>query len=288
MRLAILCLAILLVGCSGNRPAKVPEKGVAGPLRQISAQVQMREVVFDSTHRLWVYTSKGMAKGKNPCIVIAGAGSHLFDGMLLSEGDQPEHIPYVEQGFVVVAYDVSGASADGDRSLKKVYVQDFMAANAGVNDGKRAIDYAVKNIPEVDPNRIAAVGHSSAATLALALAENDSRIKACAAYAPAVDVIGYLSDGNMLSKVESSVPGITDCLQKYSPLTGIERLTCPTMLFHAKDDSTIKEGPIASFAQTLKSQNPRSMFIEVESGGHYDSMIYEGIPAGIAFLKKNL
>ena len=204
----------------------------------------------------------------------------MFDGMDLGEGDVPEHLPYLKAGYVVVAYDVSGPLKGKDDEAVVEAAKAFMAADAGVADGKRAISYALQNL-DVDPTRIATAGHSSAATIALAVAENDPRVKACLAYAPIVDVAGDLRAS--LPDLESLVPGLTTTLVRNSPLGRAATLKCPTLLFHAKDDTNAPLGPIASLAAAV----PGVKLVEVPSGGHYDSMISKGIPTGLAFMKSH-
>ena len=58
--------------------------------------------------KLWIYEPEGSEK--RPCILIAPAGSTLMEGMSLGEEDQDEHVPYVQAGFVVIAYSLDGGS----------------------------------------------------------------------------------------------------------------------------------------------------------------------------------
>ena len=260
-RLAIPLL--LLAGCGKPAPVTPP------------SATAYREARLDAAHRLWIYTPKGGGK-RRPLVVIAGAGAHMFDGMSLGEGDVPEHLPYVEAGYVVVAYDVSGPLDPEGSEVEAARA--FMAADAGVADGKRAIDFALRTL-DVDPGKIAVAGHSSAATLALTLAQNDPRVKACLAYAPIIDVPARLEEA--LPMLEPKVPGLTKRLTRFSPLGGPKGSKSPTLIFLAQDDDIVPRSPIAAFA----SSRPNVKFVEVPSGGHYDSMIAEGIPAGLAFLK---
>jgi dipeptidyl aminopeptidase/acylaminoacyl peptidase len=263
-----------LAGCVQPTP---PSAIVAETLP--SPGVGYKEVRLDEEHRLWVYTPKG-AHVKRPCVLIAPAGGHMDDGMRLGEGDQPEHLPYVEAGYIVVAYNVSGAPRGESREEAVEAARKFAASNAGVADGKRALEYALKNL-QVDPQRIVSAGHSSAATIALAFAENEPRVKACLAYAPVIDVEDRL--GNHLSALEREIPGIREKLVRFSPLGGKAMLRCPTLIFRAKDDDNVPRELLAAFAGSLTNVK----FIEVPSGGHYDSMIKVGIPAGLAFLNEH-
>lgn len=202
----------------------------------------------------------------------------MFDGMVLGEGDIDEHLPYQRAGYVVVAYDVSGPMEGESLDAAVTAAKAFSEADAGVADGKRAIDYAIDSL-KVDKNKIAVAGHSSAATIALTLAEHDPRVKACLSYAPIIDVPAHI--GETLQGLEAEIPGVTEKLRNFSPLGEVDGYATPTLLFFAQDDTTVPREPIAAFA----AKHTNVELVEVPSGGHYDSMISKGIPAGLAFLK---
>ena len=55
--------------------------------------------------KIWLYLPAGEHAPKSlPCILIAAAGSNLITGMELAGGDRPEHLPYAQAGFAVLAY----------------------------------------------------------------------------------------------------------------------------------------------------------------------------------------
>jgi hypothetical protein len=58
------------------------------------------------------------------------------------------------------------------------------------------------------------------------------------------------------------------------------------MLFAARDDETVAPQRVIDFANAMKEAGKTAELLVVEQGGHYDAMIREGIPAGIAWLKK--
>jgi len=213
-------------------------------------------------------------------VVVAPAGAHGFDDMALGEGDVPEQLPYVKAGYAVVAYDVSGPMDGQSLRAASLAARSFMEADAGVSDGKRAIDYALRTL-SVDPNRVVVAGHSSAATLALALAENDPRVRSCLAYAPITDVRYRL--GRTLLILEKRVHGLTDCLVRFSPLGNLDGLTVSTPVFHARDDIVAPLAPIVAFTKNRAN----AKLLEVPDGGHYDSMVREGVPARLRFLRKH-
>jgi dipeptidyl aminopeptidase/acylaminoacyl peptidase len=193
-------------------------------------------------------------------------------------------VPYVREGFAVVAYEIDGPLPNQPTAAQEAEaIEAFRSANAGVDNARAAIDYALAKVPQVDPQRIYVVGHSSAATLALQVAEQDERVAACVAFAPVVKV------GDQLARVAEALdqrqPGAMDFLRQASPDTNVGRLKAPTLLFYATDDSRALTTTVAAFASELAKTNPNVKVVTVPSGGHYTSMIKNGIPAAIAWLQ---
>ena len=137
---------------------------------------------------------------------------------------------------------------------------------------------------KLDANRVFIAGHSSAGTLALQAAQNDPRIKACAAYCAVTDVPQRLSP--ILPQLSRKVPGLHQHLREKSPHTNVNKLTCPTFLFTAKDDANVPPTETIRFGEELKKSNANVTVVTVPRGGHYDAMINQGIPQAIAWMKK--
>jgi dipeptidyl aminopeptidase/acylaminoacyl peptidase len=256
--------------------------------RQVSPGVTMHEVTLDRagvTMRVSVYLPTRMpANKKLPTVLIAPAGSRLWHGMALGDGDRPEHVPYVREGFAVVAYEIDGPMAERPTAAQEAEaIVAFRNAKAGVDNAKAAIDYALAKVPQVDPRRIYVVGHSSAATLALQVAEQDERVAACVAFAPVVNVGDRLAP--VAAALDQRQPGTMDFLRQASPDANVARLKAPTLLFYAADDSRALTTTVAAFANELVKTNSNVKVITVPSGGHYTSMIKNGIPAAIAWLQ---
>jgi dipeptidyl aminopeptidase/acylaminoacyl peptidase len=253
-----------------------------GPGRRIQPGIMLHEVLMrrrNGTSRIWIYIPEGAAGRKLPCVLIAPAGSRLFHGKSLGEGDIPEHLPYVRAGFIVLAYDI-----DGDTANQSVVTaaRAFKDAEAGVSNARTALDYALARLPSVDPSRVYAAGHSSAATLALLFASRDPRIKACVAYAPVCDTVRFI--GRFSQTLSASIPGFAEFFEQSSPDRNTIPLKCPVFLFHADDDSIVGAREISDFVDILETTNSRVTFVRVTSGEHYESMISEGIPKAIEWL----
>lgn len=235
---------------------------------------------------VWVYTPPGTHAPRSlPCVLIAPAGSNLISGMRLGSGDRPEHLPYVKAGFAVVAFELDGPLDNrhnaSDLDVRRAYLK-FSAAKAGLVNARNAIEFVLQRVPEVDPDRICAAGHSSAATFALLLAEHEPRISACVAYAPAVDALGRWGDA--ADDLADVLPGSIEFLKRSSPITHAEHLDCPVFLFHARDDSNTRVEESIRLADKLRRLGKDVTLVTVPTGGHYDSMIDEGIPRGIQWL----
>jgi dipeptidyl aminopeptidase/acylaminoacyl peptidase len=234
--------------------------------------------------KIWFYLPS-KRKGKLPCVFIAPAGSPLVHGMQLGSGDRPEQLPYVQAGMAVVGYEIDGPVDESDPKSLATGVAAFHKAQAGIANARKAIDLALAQIPDIDPKQLYVAGHSSAGTLALQVAAHEPRIKGCIAYAPCVKVPEWIG-GPMLTTLNFTSPGFKDFITKVSPDRQTASLRCPLFLFHADDDSKVTKEELQNYANALKKTNANVVFLEVPTGDHYDSMIQQGIPAGIGWLKK--
>jgi dipeptidyl aminopeptidase/acylaminoacyl peptidase len=232
---------------------------------------------------LWAYLPNPLPSGKLPCVLIAPAGSRLFHGMSLDVGDRVEHLPYVRRGFAVVAYQLDGTMQDQPTDAQaRDAIAKFSDAHAGLDNAAAAINYIEAKIPQIDPKRIYSVGHSSAGTLALQVAQNDPRIAACVAFAPACDLGTRLKRAQRV--LETLQSGSYDFFVKLSPDQNIARLKCPTMLFTAMDDRNVPTESVVAFATQLRHTNAHVKLVQVPTGGHYNAMIKQGIPAAIEWM----
>ncbi|MEO7718078.1 MAG: prolyl oligopeptidase family serine peptidase [Capsulimonas sp.] len=278
----IVCLGLLIslalsAHAQDSDSAKELEPGV-----QFYETTQTTSVGSEVT--LWVYMPAG-AEDNLPCVVIAPAGTPMIYGMDLSDEDRAEQLPYVRAGFAVVAYSIDGPVVDNPSNEDVLAGLDaFRKAHAGVSDTFAAIDYIRKNIPQIDPKKIYVAGHSSAGALALLAAESDPRIKACVVYAPACDV--YKRSAKAIPTIRPLVPDIATFFRKTSPITNASKLRCPLFIFHADDDTNVPTADNAAFVAAVRKTNKRVTFARVRKGGHTDSMINDGIPQAIAWLKK--
>ena len=137
----------------------------------------------------WLYAPPSSLKpdAKLPAVLIAPAGSDLLTGMNLSDDDRPEHLPYLDAGFVVLADELPG----------KDNTQTFAASNAGLDNGRAALEFLRAKVPFVDEGRIFTAGHSSAADAALLLAAHEPSLAGVAIYNSAGEGCWFQSDSQL-------------------------------------------------------------------------------------------
>lgn len=114
------------------------------------------------------------AKGKLPAVVlIGGSGTNDRDSTVFGVPILG-HVAgaLVDAGFLVVRYDKRGTGQSGGRA-ESATIQDYV-------DDARAVVAWLEKRPDVDKRRIAAVGHSEGAWVALAASSRDQRIAAIA------------------------------------------------------------------------------------------------------------
>ncbi|MDB5327938.1 MAG: hypothetical protein JWM57_3507 [Phycisphaerales bacterium] len=285
-------LILLFSGLQAAR-AETPAFPARPAMQKLEDGVQFAEVSLKvpgrgETIKVWIYLPQGTpAKGSLPVVFIAPAGSNLITGMGLADGDRQEHLPYVKAGFAVVSYELEGAMATRSVAEMRTSLPKFMAAHGGVDDAKLAIDYALAKCPEINPAKCYVAGHSSAATEALTVAAADKRIKACCAYA-AIPNLRDRFEPALIDALEKRTKGFGAFIDSISPANHLADLKDKSiLLFSADDDDNATPKAVHDFAAALQNAGAKKVkLITVPTGGHFDSMIKDGIPAGIAFLKQ--
>ncbi len=229
--------------------------------------------------RFYLYLPSGdHAPRLLPCVLIAPAGSTRLTGMQLRAEDQMEHTPCVKAAFAVVAYELDGP-LDAPGTSERSAFEQYPAALVGLVNARNTLEYVLQKMSEVDPQRIYAAGHSSAGTMAIVLAEVELRIHGGVAYAPVTDLVERTKPTS--PQLRLWVPGSFEFVAEWSPRTHETQIHCPVFLFHARDDPNMPFDETAAFCSRLQALGKQMTFKAVDSGGHYDSMIREGIPAGI-------
>jgi dipeptidyl aminopeptidase/acylaminoacyl peptidase len=277
---------------------QLPELSVATPIPGTNSTFQFLQIKQGSgpgqTMQFRVYLPATQAAARSiPCVLLAPAGTNMLHGNPLDAGDyHDEALPYSEAGMAVVCFSLDGEmpvdQSAGDRAyglaLSVAYRQ-FMAAKAGVVNGRNALEFALAKLPQVNPKMIYTAGHSSAATVSLLMAANEERLAGAIAFAPITDLNIRLEGIDDDRSVRRTLPGISTYLRTGSPVTYSERFKCPLFVFHARDDSNEPFQNTEKFVNQLKTSSTKVDFAVVNTGDHYDSMIQSGIPQAIHWIR---
>ncbi|EMI42793.1 alpha/beta hydrolase family protein [Rhodopirellula sp. SWK7] len=276
----------------------VPEKTYPSGVKRYFVRIAANPDIPGQTMQMCVFIPAGEHADRSlPCVLTAPAGTPMLHGVTLEENDSydDETLPYAEAGFVVIQYSLDGGLPSGSENVDEDAMTGligeaypaFKAAGAGVVNGRNAIEFALKSLNMVDPNRISCAGHSSAGSLSLLLAANDHRIHRCVAYAAAYDLESRMGEMTSNILVRTIFPGINEFIVETSPTNHIDKLDCPVMIFHARDDSNVPFSDAETFVGRIKSAGKNVTFETTPTGDHYESMIDPGIPTAIEWLKKD-
>jgi dipeptidyl aminopeptidase/acylaminoacyl peptidase len=293
------CLALTLafLGCQNSSSVTDADAKPSVPAKPLLSA--MGKVIYGATNykfkgdgpgqstQMKVYLPKGEhAEASLACVFVAPAGTNLLTGSDIPRDYHDESLPYAEAGFAVVQYSLDGPMPEGgaEQELAVAYKQ-FKAASAGLENTKQAIKFVKTHFPEVDIQRLYTAGHSSAGTVSLLAASAIPEIKGAIAYAPCSDPEEFHRELSQVPETNDLLPGCTDFIREYSPLRKVGNIKCPVFLFQAADDQVVVEDETERFAKELKRENSSVSVVKVASGGHYNSMIQEGIPAAIKWLK---
>jgi len=225
---------------------------------------------------LWVYRPVGDHEpGSLPAVVIAPAGSDGLTGMHLALGDRAEHLPYVEAGYVVVAYSVDGVDeVEGPRR--------FAAAKGGLVNTMNALSFIEEEVPEVNREQVFAVGHSSAADVAM-LAASHFDLAGAVAFNSAGQGCWFQPEG-LLNLLRVAQPGFVQSCQETRASNHVGHLRSPLLLFGAADDEVVPLGDIEELHQRLVEAGA-TVELQRGQGGHYASMRDHGIPKALEWMQ---
>jgi len=246
--------------------------------------------------RLFIFMPAGdFAPRSLPCILEAPAGTPLLHGADIGTADEAAaFLPFTEEGMITVIYSIDGALPDAvprdgspahGRAMQAAYAQ-FTAAEAGVRNGRAAIDYVLARVPEADPDRLFTWGHSSAATLALLLAAKDDRLQKCVALAPCTELSPRLGPLLREPGMDRMFPGLADYLRWGAPVTHAGGLACRVFLAHARDDDNVPFAQAEAFVAKAKAAGRDVTFLDLPRGGHYQKMIELSLPDALDWLEE--
>jgi dienelactone hydrolase len=273
-------------GCVAVSP--LPELGTGRTVAPgvVVHEIQLTTGGLPGDGTLWVYLPEKPSAKSIPCVLIGACPNTLIWGHELSDHDRPEHLYYARAGFAVVAYAVSGSAENAARLSDKDPVliaaaREYRDADVGLADARRAFDYLAAKIPAIDAQRVYAVGHDSAGTLALLVAEHEPRLAGCVAFAPLIDVEKWVN--GMLQVFNPGLPGYGDFVRNSSPLNHTDSLRCPLLLFQTEAVNQLADA--AGFVERIKLNNADVTFLRVPTT-NYDPETAESMPRVVRWLKE--
>lgn len=212
-----------------------------------------------SRMQLRIYLPPGEHADKSlPCIVTPPATANVFLGVMVAPQDEfPEVQPYLDAGYAVIVYSIDGqlpqdAHQRPDHEFRVAFElarRRHFRACFGAANGRNAVEYALRNLPQVDPHQIYAAGQNAAGSIALLLAENEPRLAGCIAIAPLVDVEARYEQA---AQVDPNIADLAFFSAEQSPLTHPEGIECPVFLFHQPLEDAPEFADTKNFAETIK------------------------------------
>ena len=89
-------------------------------------------------------------------------------------------------------------------------------------------------------------------------------------------------------QMRSVFPEVDVFIDRYSPRNHERTLSCPLYLFGAEDDSNTPISGMREAFDRLEELEKVVTLDEVPTGNHYNSMIKQGIPQAIGWMKERL
>ncbi len=218
---------------------------------------------------LYVFAPKNL-KGKAPLIVFAHGGVH---GRLDSNY---AHIfrELLGQGYVIVSPEYRGSVGHGEGLYEQI---DY--GGAEVDDVHDARNWAVENLPQIDPGRIGIIGwsHGGFQTLMNVFTWPDD-YKVAYAGVPVSDLVqrmGYKSQGyrdifaGFIGKQAEANVGE---YRKRSPVNHVEKLKTPLLIHTNTSDEDVNVLEVEHLIEALKA-----------AGKKFESKVYQNAPGGHSF-----
>ncbi|MCC9605857.1 dienelactone hydrolase family protein [Blastopirellula sp. JC732] len=242
-----------------------------------------------SRMQLRIYLPPGEHAEKSlPCIVMPPLAANVLAGVSVTPSETyPEALPYVEAGYAVIVYSIDGQIPEkafemSDRDFKHNLDRArrrMKDACFGVANGRNAVEYAIRNLPQVDPQRIYAAGSDFAGTISLLLAENEPRLAGCVALAPCIDTKRRTDETTDMFIFHES---------EQTPSSHPEGIKCPVFLYYPQEEESLDFDDVQDFAQTLTEHDVDVKFVADNAedvtleGGVAQSIQWLGERAGSA------
>jgi dipeptidyl aminopeptidase/acylaminoacyl peptidase len=266
-----LCLSIVLASnVRADQPTTRPayaavERGIE------RVEMTTRTLPDAQPMRVWIYRPAAAVPASTwPCVFVAPGGSTGTAGVVIDEADVAEHLIYVKQGCVVVAFDLDGAARGRPRDADEAIAltRAFVRADGGLANLRAALALAKEVEPSIDATRLYIVGHDSGGTLALRAATTMPEVRGIVAYAPIIDPFVAI-DAERVEMIDRAVPGLKAMLER-SPAALVEKIRVPVMLVGTAD--------VRGFAEKMKTSGNEALVVE---GG---AVMEDGLKAGASWI----
>jgi dipeptidyl aminopeptidase/acylaminoacyl peptidase len=225
--------------------------------------------------RFWCYVflPKNLDKGhKYPLLVLPHGGVHADFTTYYT------HIirELMEQRYVVVAPEYRGSTGYG-----KDYWEAIDYGGREVGDAVAARDWAVENLPAVDPDRVGILGWSHGGLISLMVAfDHPDKFKVAYAGVPVSDLLARMGYQTEEYREQFSAPyhiGKTayedvDEYRRRSPIWHVEKLKIPLLIHSNTNDRDVNVVEVEQLIRGLKA-----------AGKNFEYRIYQDAPGGHSF-----
>ncbi|MBU0752262.1 MAG: alpha/beta fold hydrolase [Gammaproteobacteria bacterium] len=282
---AVAFAAALLLGLRhllhrGLAPARIPEQRSPGAL---GAAFEEARIPTANDKHLFGWFVPALTEGRAPAVAILHGWGGNAETML------PLIQPLAAAGFAVLLFDA--------RCHGRSDEDDFASLPRFAEDMEHALGW-LRQRPEVDPGRVAIVGHSVGAGAALLVASRRDDIAAVVSLAafshPARMMRRWLAAKRIphvplgwaiLAYVQRVIGHRFDAI---APVASIRGIRCPTLLIHGADDVTV---PVSEMREIYAARSGDHVQCRVVAGSHDDfgdaSDIAGEITEVVKFLRQN-
>lgn len=186
----------------------------------------------------------------------------------------------VERGYVVIAPDYRGSTGYG-----KAFHEAIDYGGREIDDVIGAYDWAVRNLPHVDPRRAGIIGFSHGGYIALlAVARSDHPFRAAAAIVPVSNLIFRLSykgpEYQRMFTTQEEFRGLPferrELYVERSPVYQVDRIHVPVLVHVATNDEDVDFVEAEMLVNALKVKKPELA----------ETRIYVDPPGGHTFSRR--
>ena len=220
-----------------------------------------------------------------PAIVWLHGGAHGFAGNQFD--DQIQY--FAAHGFVVLAVNFRSSAGFGPDLARldptgKKQMEDVVASTA-----------YLKTVSGVDPNRIAVLGQSGGALLALFAITHEPGLFAAAVdfYGP-TDLVTWYKNSRESRAMLIAILGGTptekpDAYRAASPDKFVENIRTPLLIVHGDADAAVPISQALELAKLLQKANKRFELVRIEGGDHgFRTRRAEALERTFVFLSNTL